>query len=169
MKLSKLFKTLSLTTVWTISISTMWLGSRSVSAQAASSSIVPVCDVHLVKLHGHQPPTITCAKQHISYNGNASPQIFQDPCSQINYLSAQINTASSGTYCFSGSGYTGINPNLYNVTKVYGWHCSWGWIMTYTNGRPGTKVYFNDFGSYRGPSAPWGKVTQIEVDSIGGC
>lgn len=150
-------------------INFVWIGS--LSAQTASASNVSKCDVHLVQLHRHQPPTIRCIKKHTntSNNGKASTKIFRDPCSQIDYLSAQINTASSGTYCFSGSGYTGINPNLYNVTEVFGWHCSLGWIMTYTNGSRGTKVYFNNFGPYQGPFAPWGKVTQIEVDATGGC
>lgn len=129
------------------------------SAHAASASASAQCSVHQVQLHGQHPATITCIRH------GSIPFTYHALCDPT-YNTAIINTSSMGTWCFDGAGYTGLNPNLHNVTSVYGNCFSNGWILEY-NTHPAQKAYFNDNGIYSGPRPPYTDVTQLDVINPG--
>jgi len=89
-----------------------------------------------------------------------NPKINPIPCSNSAW-EAMVHSTSSGYYCYTAAGYTGINPNVYNVDFV-STNCAYAWFMTYkTNGSSGVKV--NAYNAR--VNGPWYKVTQVNIFS----
>jgi hypothetical protein len=144
------------------------LGARGASAEptvnlAASSR---GCGVVHVALHGTKAPTITCLSRTRPANpaghtgrANVIPGTSPADCPGANLILYSL----SEEVCFTGSGYTGLNPDVYYGYEVTA--ASNSWLRIYYNG-PGT--YFNMPGSWQqewflGPGSLIENVTITQV------
>jgi hypothetical protein len=124
-------------------------GAPSASARPTANlaAISKWCGVIHVALHGTKAPTITCLSRtrpaipaHHRAGVNAVPTTSQIDCN--NSAANMIVGTSTGSICFTGSGYLGVNPNL-NYVEALAAHSN-SWARIYVNG-PGT--YFNIVGT----------------------
>jgi hypothetical protein len=99
------------------------------------------CAVVHVALHGTRAPSITCSSRAKRPNssrpdGKVIPDTGPSDCyGTLNVID------SDGTYCFSGSGYLGLNPDLYLVGDIDAQSDSW------------VRIYYNGGGTYFNMSA----------------
>ncbi|HLZ22773.1 MAG TPA: hypothetical protein VKQ30_11680 [Ktedonobacterales bacterium] len=152
---------------------------------AAPASTTPQCMVHNVFLHRGKSATTRCAKWSTSGHQVSPYSISWDHCTAGN-AKLEIQSASTGIYCFYGDGYLGLGDSggpgdIYWVTTVYSlqyvdgfgqYVCGSGWLRWYYNGNPnGNTFYFGNCETYNSSNSVFGtygnniKVTQVDLNS----
>jgi hypothetical protein len=114
------------------------------------------CGVVHIALHGTKSPTITCLSRTrpalpARLTGNTrTPDTSGVACGHGDNLDIW---AASAVYCYSGSGYLGLNPDIYNAYAAAAVYKSW--VRLYDNG---AGSYFN--------LAPGGYVEEFQYVKI---